>query len=138
MKYFFSLILVTTIVLGSCLTDNSVTPLNPNGDSELALLMRQMYEDGMSIKEDIENEKRISTKLKHGDILTAEATEPEKAESDTYKALADSYLDLMDQVNDRKNPHREEAYSNLVSSCLQCHKAMCPGPIVKINKMILE
>jgi hypothetical protein len=71
-------------------------------------------------------------------MLTAKATEPEKAGSDLYKAFASSYLELAEQLNDPNNPNRVETYSNLINTCTACHKAMCPGPLVRIKKMVLE
>jgi hypothetical protein len=138
MKISILSIIIITSLFSSCSNNNFERPLNPNGDSELALLMRQMYEDGMLAKQAILEDKEISTILRHEKILTAEATEPEKAGSDLYKSFANNYLELMAQVNDPKNPNRKESYSKLVNSCLQCHKAICPGPVVKIKKMVLE
>lgn len=138
MKYALALIIIITFLFISCGNNNTKPPLNPNGDSELALLMRQMYEDGMLAKQAILEDQEITTILKHEKILTAAATEPEKAGSDLYKSFANNYLSLMAEVNDPKNPNRKEAYSNLVNSCIQCHQALCPGPIVRIKKMVLK
>lgn len=126
------------IIASSCNNSPSEEPLNPNGDSELALLMRQMYDDGMMARQDILEDKEISIFLDHAKMLTAEATEPEKAGSDLYKAFANSYLELATQLNDPTNPNRIETYSNLINTCTACHKAMCPGPLVRIKKMVLK
>ena len=126
------------IIASSCNNSSSEEPLNPNGDSELALLMRQMYDDGMLAKQDIIDGKKISIVIDHAKMLTAKATEPEKAGSNLYKAFASSYLELAEQLNDPNNPNRVETYSNLINTCTACHKEMCPGPLVKIKKMVLE
>ena len=131
------LLILVLMIFSSCKNEENIEeqpPLNPNGDSELALLMRQMYEDGMLAKQEILEEKEISTVLKHENILTAKATEPDKVETDLYRTFANGYLELMAEVNDENNPNRKASYSNLVDSCMQCHKSICPGPMVKIKK----
>jgi len=66
MKKFFILIIpiVLAFLFGSCSTENS-NSLNPNGDTELALLMRAMYDEGMELKEDLTQGKTLDLHLKH-------------------------------------------------------------------------
>ena len=112
-------------------------PLNPNGDSELALLMRDMFDDGMRMKQEILDGKKPKVLKKFEAIHTAEATEPEKAESDAFKIMADVYLASLKDLKNASKEERYERYQNVVQSCMSCHQAMCPGPIVKIKKMYL-
>lgn len=110
-------------------------PLNPNGDSELAILMREMFEEAKRIKTQVENEEPITLNIEHENILTAHATEPEKAASAEFKAFGKIYLET---INSLKKSTPKEAviiYDNLVATCLTCHKSLCPGPIVRINKL---
>ena len=60
MKILFTFFSVALLIFGlSCSEPEQETvkeiihTTNPNGDSELALLMREMFEDGMRIKEQI-------------------------------------------------------------------------------------
>jgi hypothetical protein len=137
MKKFFILIIpiVLAFLFGSCSTENS-NSLNPNGDTELALLMRAMYDEGMELKEDLTQGKTLDLHLKHAKILTAEATEPKKAASPEFKSFAEYYLLAVEQLKDKNNPNHEEAYDMMINACMKCHEAMCPGPIVKIKKMV--
>ncbi|NNE27403.1 MAG: hypothetical protein HKN09_11220 [Saprospiraceae bacterium] len=134
MKIFYaSIILMVFVFLGACQSEQKV-PLNPNGDSELAILMREMFEEGMNMKEAIAKGEHPKVKLKFKDILTADATEPDKAASDVYKAYAQSYISIMEGFeNGASNP--EELYESMVSNCESCHKALCPGPLVRIKKL---
>ena len=132
----FSLIAIALII--GCQNETEPQPLNPNGDSELALLMRQMFEEGELAKQAIIHGKKYKTILKHEKILTAEATDQDKVENERFENFAKEYLEAMAQMNDANHPNKMEAYSNLISSCVQCHEVVCPGPLVKINKLILE
>ncbi|MBK9109706.1 MAG: hypothetical protein IPM92_15370 [Saprospiraceae bacterium] len=109
--------------------------INPNGDSELALLMREMYDETFELKQMINAGKTEAEFFDHEKILTAHATEPEKAASAEYKAFAQAYLQQVKQLNNSSPELKKEHFSNLISQCKNCHKALCPGPIVKINKL---
>ncbi|MEZ4951026.1 MAG: hypothetical protein R2784_16820 [Saprospiraceae bacterium] len=81
--------------------------LNPNGDSELALLMRDMFDDGMKMKEMIKNGEHPEVSVDFQKILTANATEPEKeTASPEYKAFAQTYIQTMEAM---KKPVRKTA-----------------------------
>ncbi len=110
-------------------------PLNPNGDSELALLMREMYEEGMLMKAGLDDGQRLKGNIDYEKILTAAATEPEKAASADYKAFAATYLDAVNKLNASDYPEYDHAYVRMVDACEDCHRALCPGPLVKIEKM---
>lgn len=110
-------------------------PINPNGDTELALLMRAMFEEAQTIKTQIDQGEPITVTLNHEDILTAEATEPEKAASAAYKAFADTYLQSIKNLQTAAPNEKLGAYENMVVNCMACHTAICPGPMVKIKKL---
>lgn len=109
--------------------------LNPNGDSELALLMRSMFEEAEQIKEQVKKGEKPQIKLDHGKILTAHATEPEKAASKEFKDFAKMYLANLEQLKKAKPENVEMVYQSLVQSCMSCHQQLCPGPVVRIKKL---
>lgn len=112
-------------------------PVNPNGDSELALLMRDMYDEGMVVKTKIQNGEMPELLLDFEKIHTAQATEPEKAASPAYKVHALSYLQAVDALKNADAGQLEKSYNKMVDACMNCHKALCPGPVVRIKKMYL-
>lgn len=112
-------------------------PLNPNGDSELAILMREMFEEAKRIKKQVQNGETVTVKLDHEKILSAHATEPDKAASPKFKSWASAYLAGIESLKNAKPYEAETAYRSLVNNCLNCHKSLCPGPIVRINKLKL-
>jgi hypothetical protein len=139
-KYFliiFAITVACTEEKKACATgeDQVQQPINPNGDSELALLMRAMFEEAQLIKQQIKNGEPITVKLDHEKILTAHATEPEKAASDTYKAFAELYLQNIKSLQSAEPQQVVNIYDNVVQSCMSCHQSLCPGPIVKIKKL---
>lgn len=123
---------------GAAAEDAAQKPLNPNGDSELALLMRAMFEEAQQIRAQIAQGEPISLSLDHAEMLTAHATEPEKAASAEYKAYAQLYLQTMTDLQNADASQLGALYGNMVDNCMACHQAMCPGPIVKIKKLQYE
>ncbi len=112
-------------------------PLNPNGDSELALLMRQMFDDGMRVREQIRKGEAVSIHVDFEKIMTAKATDPEKMQPADYPQLAQSYVDAMRALRDATPAEVEDRYTAMVATCMNCHENTCPGPMVRIKKLIL-
>ena len=112
-------------------------PLNPNGDSELALLMRQMFDDGMRVKEQVKKGEKPDIQVDFEKILTAMATDPEKMQPADYPQLATSYVDAMRALRDASPAEVEDRYTAMVATCMNCHENTCPGPMVRIKKLIL-
>ena len=126
---------IILLILVSCIKVETNKPLNSNGDSELAVLMRKIYEDGQLTKAAILKDEKLGSLLNHKSILTASATQPNKAKSELYQSFAENYLNLIEELNDPENLDNKTSYNNMVNSCINCHKSFCPGPIVRINKM---
>jgi len=138
LNYSWLLILIVSFTFCSQDTGSKrsiIQPINPNGDSELALLMRSMYEDLDSIKKQLERGDSTLLSLNHEKILSAHATEPHKAASPEYKAFAAGYLNLIEALDKAQQTDQILIYESLVESCINCHQSLCPGPIVKINKL---
>lgn len=109
--------------------------LNPNGDSELALLMRGMYDEADRIRHQIENNEKVTVELNHLNILTAHTTEAGKANSAEFKAFASIYLKRLEELKTAEDSEKVGHYQSLIESCMSCHQAICPGPIVRIKKL---
>ncbi len=116
-----------------------VSAINPNGDSELALLMRNMLNNTDSLKQLIVNgEGNISDEFiaEIQRIHVAIPTDP------TVKtAQFSAYTDLMiSQAEELKNAsdNKAEAFNSLVNRCVDCHQEVCPGPIKRIKKLTIH
>ncbi len=112
--------------------------VNPNGDSELALLMRAMADEAEMIKAKIEKGEVPEVKVDYHEILTATATEPEKKSSPTYKVFAETHIQSMQLLEDSDTSRMLSLYDNMISNCINCHKELCPGPLVRIKKLKLK
>lgn len=123
----------------SCASGSSIPKkiINPNGDSELALLMRAMYDEADKMKQQLAKGDAVSLSIDHDKILTAHATEPEKAGSEMYKAFAANYLQSIERLKTGPNEQIPGLYTQMVQQCKNCHQELCPGPLVRIQKLML-
>ena len=128
--------LLFIILLAACgESEPAQKPINPNGESELALLMRAMADEAEAIRTQIASGEEIAIDVEHNNILTAEATEPEKAASSEFKAFAASYLETIKYLKTSTPENVERRYQAMVNGCVTCHQALCPGPLVRIEKL---
>jgi len=138
---FYFLSLAAIMVLMSACNNKDCSAegnyVNPNGDSELALLMREMFDDGKRIRQSVLEGDRPVLVKKFKEIHTAEATEPEKAASEAYKMYADAYLNALEMLESSDEENLASSYGAMIQSCVNCHQQMCPGPLVRINKLKL-
>ena len=133
-----SLILIANIAILSQCSDSNPNSLNPNGDSELALLMREMFEDGMRTKQLVLDGKSPEVKVAFQKMHTATATEPEKVADPNYAAMTTVYENSVNTFLTSPDHSRVESYTNMVNACMNCHQVVCPGPMRKIKKMYLS
>lgn len=114
---------------------NQPKSLNPNGDSELALLMREMYDDGMKTKQQLLDGKQPEVHVKYKKIHTAEITQGLKVDAESFSAFATAYENAMDSFISTDASNKVAAYQLMVNTCMSCHQIVCPGPKVKIQHM---
>ena len=137
-KIILVIVLVVTLTITSCETQQDKKDkkiISTNQDSELALLMREMYDEAILNKKNIKNNKPIHIKLDHEKILSAIATEPEKAASPEFKAFATSYLQSIEKLKFSNSEQSKDYFENMVNNCMACHQTLCPGPLVRIKKL---
>ena len=132
--------LAALILYQGCSSDNPKNPkqLNPNGDSELALLMRDMYTDGMLTKQQILDGTPPEVHVKYHQIHTAKPTEPEKTADPDYTTYATLYEASVKSLLESDKEHRVESYHFMINACMNCHKSICPGPTVRIKHLYLS
>lgn len=110
--------------------------LHPNNDSELTLLMREMYDYFEAVKMDIQNDEIPENIRTFAEIHSAVATEPSKSESELYKAMSTVYLESAKRLGESRTDVKKR-FNIMIDNCMNCHKQMCPGPMVKIKKLYL-
>lgn len=112
---------------------------HPNKDSELALLMRKMYNDADSIKQLIVIDEGNISKEYIDALERIHTATPTDADVKTPEFKA--YTELM--VNEANvlfssETNKKEGFNNLVNKCVECHQSFCPGPIKKIKKLEIK
>ena len=123
----------------SCEADKvEVSPINPNGDSELALLMRQLFYDTDSLKQlVVVEEKEVPQDFIDAleKVHTANPTDPEVKTAE-FTAFNDLMINAAKELSDAED--KEQAYNQFLNRCIDCHKVVCPGPIKRIKKLIIH
>lgn len=146
-KYILLLLAATFFV--SCQTEEKpqarelaelpyVAPINPNGESELAHLMRQMNKQLGDIRNDLLVGKTYGKRLDYTAIKTATPTD-DNTKGDNFDAFSSAYLAAIDLFN-KANTLEEQsaAFNGIINNCLACHQVTCPGPISRINKLWID
>ncbi|WP_027001782.1 hypothetical protein [Hugenholtzia roseola] len=136
----FSAFLFCGSLLWACQSQKTASRY-PNESSELALLMRQMWDDTDKMKQQIVAQKSFDdVRSSFVKIKTATPTEAGKIATPVYQAMSDMFLERLDKMY--QNPKNDEEllknYNALVQSCLQCHQSQCPGPMVRIEKLFIK
>lgn len=134
---FLMAIIIIYGAISSC-GRNEAKPLNPNGDSELALLMRDMHENGMVVKQQLLAGQNPDLTIDCEKLFTAKPTEPDKIADPRYAGYAKAYESAVKSFRQVHNSDRVGTYQTMVDACMNCHKEVCPGPMVKIKRMYLS
>jgi len=111
---------------------------NTSDDSELTLLMREMYDESLLIKKQIEAGKQPKLTDYQKRLLSSHSTKAEVAQSEEFKLYAESYLDAYKVLEEGESLDKSTPYESLITTCMNCHRKMCPGPMVKIKKLYLD
>ena len=113
------------------------TDLNPNGSSDLSLLMREMFDHALAAKKlTLEDKKDSEFPEKFKKIFTATPTDAETKNS-YFDTFADIYLNAGKTYTTSNDGDLKMNYNNLVNTCLACHSSHCPGPVPKIKKLLI-
>ncbi|MGD1842761.1 MAG: hypothetical protein ACFB0B_17970 [Thermonemataceae bacterium] len=111
----------------------------PNDDSELALLMREMYTDTEQIRQAL-----LAGKLppdfreKFAQLHTATPTDS-STKNPQYEAMGAAFLQHTQRMYAAKEDStRLQAYGLMVQMCIACHQNQCPGPLKRIQKLTIR
>lgn len=112
--------------------------VNPNGDVELAILMREMADWTDSCKVAIESGRPMPSKPEKLNTLhTAERTD-KKIDAALFNSMASLYQGQVLSFEQSTDANRKDNYNSMVSACAGCHQNFCQGPLVRINKMMIQ
>ncbi|MDQ3051474.1 MAG: hypothetical protein M3Q95_11355 [Bacteroidota bacterium] len=144
-------ILILTALLGATLCFHVIIPeavittatadttfANPNGSSELAVLMRDMQVYSNKAKADVKSGKSPAPYPTAFDKIHTARISEGMSKSEFYKSFADLYVMSVKNYATSTPAIRIETYNNMVSACLACHSQHCPGPVPAIKKLMIE
>lgn len=116
-----------------------VQDINPNGSSELSLLMRRMEKQLVDARPGVLEGKLTDRNypLEFDKINTATPTDSE-TKTEAYPVFADIYLKSVKVFLASKPEELTENYNNVVNTCLACHSQHCPGPVSRIRKLMIR
>jgi hypothetical protein len=117
---------------------NCTTPLNPNGDSELALLMRDMVKTTQAIQDSLEQKKSLPSYPEHfGKIFFAKKTDS-TINKDLFNGLANGYINSLKYFYASAEKEKINTYNGMVGACESCHENFCQGPIKRIQRFYIR
>lgn len=108
--------------------------IDPNNTSEMALLMRDMFTELESIKAQLEAGESISSKqLEFALIHEQEATD-ESFRKKGLEGMSIAYSQAVEAFNSSPD---KKSFQTIVNNCISCHQSLCPGPLERIDNLIL-
>ena len=117
---------------------NCVKPLNPNGDSELALLMRNMMSSSKNLKEMIQ-QGNLPKEFPEEFLKIHEAKPTDSdTKKESFDGFADNYIVNLQALYNSPKEDLKKNYNAVVAACVSCHSQHCPGPLKAINKLKIE
>lgn len=147
-KKFISICTISAIFFTGCTSNNTTQEtcknerdINPNGSSELSLIMRKMAAHLAENRDALKAGKGIVAAPKEIDnLLTAKKTDEEidKTIYDGYAKLYQQRIIEFNETASAPDSLKIKAHNNLVSTCRDCHSNFCPGPMVVINQLDIK
>lgn len=114
-------------------TSDLVKDINPNGSSELALLMETMYEKSKAWKENIEKGEDLGAYPTVFDNLKTATPTKENVKNETFDPFADDFIRRTKELLEAKPEEQKAKFDLLVDGCMNCHTTMCTGPVKRIK-----
>jgi hypothetical protein len=109
-----------------------VSARNPNGDSELAALMRDCVDDLVAARQALEKGlPPVPMRDTHRRMRCSWHTKDE-TRNETFDGLARSYLASVASFDAKP---AQEQFNGIVQSCVACHSVFCGGPLDLIEQL---
>ena len=104
--------------------------------SEMAQLMLDMHANLDEVQMKIKNGEALGSYPEEFDkVIDAEMTD-ESMRSESWENFANALIESEKALYKAAPEAQEQAYKNVVNSCLACHTSVgCSGPIPKIKKL---
>ncbi len=130
-------LIISALFFSACINnkEDPTTITDPNDTSEMALLMRDMFERLEVIKDMIENNEDLSKEQLSFSIIHLQEATDSSFIKDGLVPMSEGYSSIINQFN---NYPSKENYKSIVNTCINCHISMCPGPLERIDNLILK
>jgi hypothetical protein len=146
-KVLITFLIFSTVILCSQLTQSvpaclpamvsDTTDVNPNGSSELSILMRKMYDHAAAARVQVTSGKLLNTFPREFLSIYTAAPTDSFTKNNTFNPFADAYLLSLNQLTSSGKENLVENYNGLVTACITCHSQHCPGPVPKMKKLLI-
>ncbi|MDG4945446.1 hypothetical protein NMK71_03385 [Weeksellaceae bacterium KMM 9713] len=122
------------LLISSCQEKKSKYVLDEK--SEMAQLMLYMHASLDEVQLKIKNGENLGDYPEEFDkVIDAEMTD-ESMRSGSWESFANALIESEKALYNAAPEEQEQAYKNVVNSCLACHTSVgCSGPIPKIKKL---
>lgn len=131
-----TVILLVSACSQECGKKPARTPLNPNGDSELALLMRDMFDESDSLKARVVAGQPLSGLRKYKEIHSAIPTDT-TVRGPVFDSFAHAYIQSL-RTLEAADSNRVFRFNEMVDQCMSCHTEFCPGPRKRIRQLYIN
>lgn len=138
------LLAATTISSCQSATESAATSttqqidVNPNGSSELALLMREMHDVAAAAKAEIDQGNVPAITVDFSQLTEATPTKPQMIAFEAFEPLATTYVEAMQALGKATDStSAAQAHTMVINTCMSCHQVSCKGPIPRIRKLYL-
>lgn len=112
-----------------------IKPFNPNGDSELAILMRKMVQTLEKNRELLQQQQTPEDfPFDMEELFTAEPTKGSINDQAAYEAFARNFTDSV-AIFYTEQANRFRHYNAMINSCISCHETFCMGPIPVMQRL---
>lgn len=131
-------ILLCVCLLAACQqTDKTktITVIDPNNTSEMALLMRDMFIRLEAIKQKIESGDDISSEQLDFELIHKQTPTDESFLKEGLESMSKAYAYSVQTFNEEPS---SKSFSSIVNNCMSCHTMLCPGPLERIDNLILD
>jgi hypothetical protein len=111
-------------------------PLNPNGDSPLALLMRRMTKWAEQAKKNIDSGNYLPpVNMEDFNTMLTAAPTDSTVKGEPFTGYAKSWLASLEALYASDKSTHKRLFNAVITQCVTCHQSYCQGPIKRIRKL---
>ncbi len=105
-------------------------------DSELAVLMRDLTTETAAIKSALENGEQHPVWNRVAELHTANPTDAGSS-GPAFEGFSDAFIYAVKKF-EASDSLKVKHFNAVVNRCMDCHFTFCPGPIKRIEKLLIN